>query len=54
MDAAFFWLSIFIGSQVAIILLGLLPLRMWRSFRSRNEKPGDESPGISSGLPESA
>jgi hypothetical protein len=25
---------VFIGSQVAIILLGCLPLRLWRSFQS--------------------
>jgi len=33
MDAAFVWLLIFVGSQVAIIGLGLLPLNLWRSFR---------------------
>jgi len=32
MDAAFKWLILFIVSQVAIILLGLLPLKLWRSF----------------------
>jgi ABC-type transport system involved in cytochrome c biogenesis permease subunit len=35
MDAAFKWLMLFIGSQVAIILLGLLPLKLWRSFKTR-------------------
>jgi ABC-type transport system involved in cytochrome c biogenesis permease subunit len=35
MDAAFKWLMLFIGSQVAIILLGLLPQKLWRSFQSR-------------------
>jgi ABC-type transport system involved in cytochrome c biogenesis permease subunit len=34
-DAAFKWLILFIGSQVAIILLGLLPQKLWRSFQSR-------------------
>jgi len=34
MEAAFQWLMIFIGSQIAIILLGLLPLHLWRSFRA--------------------
>jgi cytochrome c-type biogenesis protein CcsB len=34
MDAAFKWLMLFVGSQVAIILLGLLPLSMWKSFRT--------------------
>jgi len=33
MDAAFKWLMIFIGSQVFIIAIGLLPLSVWRSFR---------------------
>jgi hypothetical protein len=33
MDAAFKWLMFFIGSQVFIILLGLLPQKLWRSFR---------------------
>jgi len=33
MDAAFKWLMFFVVSQVAIIGLGLLPLRVWRSFR---------------------
>jgi ABC-type transport system involved in cytochrome c biogenesis permease subunit len=32
MDAAFKWLMLFIGSQLAIILLGLLPQKLWRSF----------------------
>ncbi len=35
MDAAFKWLMLFIGSQAAIILLGLLPLKLWRSFQAR-------------------
>jgi ABC-type transport system involved in cytochrome c biogenesis permease subunit len=35
MDAAFKWLMLFIGSQAAIILLGLLPQKLWRSFRTR-------------------
>ena len=33
MDAAFKWLMLFMGSQVFIIALGLLPLGVWRSFR---------------------
>jgi hypothetical protein len=36
MDAAFKWLMLFIGSQVAIILLGLLPQKLWRSFQTAN------------------
>ena len=35
MDAAFKWLMLFIGSQVAIIVLGLLPQKLWRSFQAR-------------------
>jgi len=33
MDAASTWLNRFYFSQVGIILLGLVPLRFWRSFR---------------------
>jgi ABC-type transport system involved in cytochrome c biogenesis permease subunit len=31
-DAAFRWLMLFVVSQLALILLGLLPVRMWKSF----------------------
>jgi cytochrome c-type biogenesis protein CcsB len=34
MDAAFYWLMLFMASQAAIIAIGLLPLRLWRSFRA--------------------
>jgi ABC-type transport system involved in cytochrome c biogenesis permease subunit len=34
MDAAFKWLMIFAVWQVALIALGLLPLKSWRSFRN--------------------
>ena len=33
-DAAFFWLTTFAASQLAIIALGSLPLTKWRSFRT--------------------
>ncbi len=33
MDAAFFWLLAFIGSQVLLIGGGLLPQRLWRSWQ---------------------
>jgi ABC-type transport system involved in cytochrome c biogenesis permease subunit len=36
MDAAFKWLMLFILTQVIIILLGLLPQKLWRSFRTAN------------------
>ncbi len=39
MDAAFKWLMLFIGSQVLVILLGLLPLHLWRSFRADTKSP---------------
>jgi ABC-type transport system involved in cytochrome c biogenesis permease subunit len=42
MDAAFKWLMGFIISQLALIALGTLPLRYWRSFRDR-PLPRDES-----------
>jgi len=35
-DAAFHWLLIFVGSQVAIILLALSPKKMWRSSVIKN------------------
>jgi ABC-type transport system involved in cytochrome c biogenesis permease subunit len=34
-DAAFTWLMAFVGSQLALIGLGLLPKGMWRSFQLR-------------------
>ena len=34
-QAAFFWLLIFVLSQLAFIGLGLLPLKAWKSFRMR-------------------
>ena len=39
MDSAFQWLLIFVGSQVVIIGLGLLPLSVWRSFRVPKPSP---------------
>lgn len=40
MDAAFKWLMAFIASQAVIIAVGLLPLHLWRSFRSEgSERP---------------
>jgi ABC-type transport system involved in cytochrome c biogenesis permease subunit len=50
MDAAFKWLMVFIGSQVAIILLGCLPLRLWRSFQS-GATPGTPAPQPDGGAP---
>jgi ABC-type transport system involved in cytochrome c biogenesis permease subunit len=44
MDAAFKWLMVFVGSQVAIIGLGLLPLRVWRSFSVRKPSTPSAAP----------
>jgi ABC-type transport system involved in cytochrome c biogenesis permease subunit len=34
-DAAFYWLMLFVTSQLALIGLGLLPAKLWRSFSAR-------------------
>jgi len=34
MDSAFHWLIAFVGSQVLLIGLGLMPKHLWRSFRN--------------------
>jgi cytochrome c-type biogenesis protein CcsB len=34
-DAAFYWLMLFVTSQLALIGLGLLPTKLWRSFSAR-------------------
>lgn len=39
MDEAFKWLLIFIGSQVLIIVVGLLPLNKWASFKQTPKRP---------------
>ena len=54
MDAAFKWLMIFIVSQCVIIALGMLPLHLWRSFRSDVKPPPaglPASPGAKAGTP---
>jgi hypothetical protein len=33
MDAATKWLLLFVGSQLLVMGMGLLPLHLWRSFR---------------------
>jgi ABC-type transport system involved in cytochrome c biogenesis permease subunit len=47
MDSAFRWLMLFDFSQVVLIILGCLPLAMWRSFQSRDASPPSlpKSPG---------
>jgi len=44
MDSAFKWLVIFDLSQFALIGIGLLPLRYWRSFRNGSEEPASVAP----------
>ncbi len=39
MDAAFKWLMLFVASHVCLIMLGMLPLRVWKSFRMRSSVP---------------
>jgi hypothetical protein len=39
MDAAFKWLMLFNATQVCLIVFGLLPLRMWKSFQDRATAP---------------
>ncbi|MEO8428053.1 MAG: cytochrome c biogenesis protein CcsA [Verrucomicrobiota bacterium] len=50
MDAAFYWLMLFVASQLLIIFLGLLPSRFWASFKGTSNAltPGASSlkPGI--------
>jgi ABC-type transport system involved in cytochrome c biogenesis permease subunit len=43
MDAAFYWLMIFIASQLVVIAIGFLPLSLWRSFRVTAKFP---TPGV--------
>ena len=44
-DSGFKYLMFFIGSQAALILLGLLPLTLWRSFRDAAKSPPPTAPG---------
>lgn len=44
MDAAFKWIMIFTVSQLLFIGLGLLPLHLWSSFRTRNASSADPAP----------
>ena len=54
MDAAFWWLLAFVASQLALIGLGCMPLRMWRSFRGQSVPPSPESGGPRAGAPAAA
>jgi hypothetical protein len=48
MDEAFFWLSLFIATQLAIILIGLLPLKWWRSFNGEKDAAKSRAVGAPS------
>jgi len=39
MDSAFKWLIIFVGSQIALMVFSLLPVKCWRSFRESGVMP---------------
>lgn len=52
MDSAFHWLVAFIGSQLALIAMGLLPKHYWRSFRS--QPAAETGPVKGGGKPASA
>lgn len=45
MDAAFHWLLAFVGLQLLLIALGLMPRSMWRSFRSSQPTEPDRVKG---------
>jgi hypothetical protein len=38
-DAAFLWLMAFVASQLALIVIGSLPLSAWKSFAGRPAMP---------------
>ena len=41
MESAMWWLGAFMASQIAFIALGMLPLRMWRSFSKKSPSRRD-------------
>jgi hypothetical protein len=52
MDAAFKWLMLFNATQVCLILLGMLPLRLWKSFQT--SVPASGTPDDPSGGPKTS
>lgn len=54
MDAAFYWLLAFVASQLVLIGIGCLPLRMWRSFRPPAVPASVESGGTGPAAPATA
>jgi ABC-type transport system involved in cytochrome c biogenesis permease subunit len=37
MDSAFKWLVLFVASQLALVAVGLVPLKLWKSFREETD-----------------
>jgi hypothetical protein len=54
MDAAFYWLLAFVASQLVLIALGSMPLRLWKSFRGQAVPSSPESGGTGAGAPAAA
>ena len=44
MGAAFWWLILFVASQVAVMLIAALPPSQWRSFPRLNTGPAARRP----------
>jgi ABC-type transport system involved in cytochrome c biogenesis permease subunit len=53
MSGAFMWLMLFVGSQLLLIAIGLLPPHLWRSFRGLKppSDPTPSAPGKTKPLP---
>jgi cytochrome c biogenesis factor len=43
MDSAFYWLLAFVASQLALIVIGSMPLQKWKSFKGTIPPPVPES-----------
>jgi ABC-type transport system involved in cytochrome c biogenesis permease subunit len=54
MDAAFYWLLAFVASQLALIGIGCIPQRFWKSFQPPPVPPSTESGGTGSAAPAAA
>ncbi len=54
MEAAFWWLIAFVLSQLALIALGCMPLRLWKSFRDLPEPPSPPPGETGAGVPAAA
>jgi ABC-type transport system involved in cytochrome c biogenesis permease subunit len=54
MDAAFYWLMAFVASQLGLIVLGCMPLRLWKSFRGQAVPPSPPSGGTRAEVPVAA